>query len=124
MTNTQKTLALSVAMLAIGFGGHWALADDAVKVAPNHYKVEFENDKVRILRITYAPGEESAMHEHKDGVVVNLANYTVQFKMADGTSPAAQATKAGTFEWSPAQMHAAKNVGDTRAEALFIELKN
>jgi beta-alanine degradation protein BauB len=123
MTNTKKTLALSAALLAIGLGARWALADDATKVAPTHYKVEFENDKVRVLRITYAPGEESALHDHKDGVVVNLSGYTVQFKMADGTSPAAQAAKPGSFEWSPAQTHAAKNVGNTRAEALFIELK-
>jgi predicted metal-dependent enzyme (double-stranded beta helix superfamily) len=124
MNNTHMTLALSAALLAIGLGARWALADDATKVAPTHYKVEFENDKVRVLRITYAPGEESAMHEHKDGVVVNLSNFTVQFKMADGTSPAAQPAKPGEFQWSPAQMHSAKNVGNARAEALFIELKH
>jgi hypothetical protein len=27
-------------------------------------------------------------------------------------------------KWSPADTHAAKNVGNTRAEALYIELKN
>ena len=41
----------------------------------------------------------------------------------DGTSPAAEPGKLGAFEWSPAQSHSAKNVGNTRAEALFIELK-
>ena len=32
-----------------------ALAQDAAKVDPDHYNVEFENDQVRIIRITYAP---------------------------------------------------------------------
>lgn len=30
---------------------------DPVKVYPKHYKVEFENDKVRVLRISYAARE-------------------------------------------------------------------
>lgn len=119
---TSLTFALPSAVLFLGCSS--AVADDAVAVAPNHYKVEFENDKVRVIRITYAPGEESAMHEHKDAVVVNLGTYSVQFTAADGTSPPPEQAAAGTFQWSPAQMHASKNVGNTRAEALLIELKN
>jgi quercetin dioxygenase-like cupin family protein len=37
---------------------------DAVKADPKHYKVEFENEKVRVLRITYGPNERSEMHTH------------------------------------------------------------
>ena len=33
MNNIHKTFALSAAMLALGFGTHWALADDAAKAA-------------------------------------------------------------------------------------------
>jgi len=32
---------------------------DPVKVDPKHYKVEMENDRVRVLRITYGPQEKS-----------------------------------------------------------------
>jgi hypothetical protein len=124
ISKTTKVLALSSSLLLIGVGVRSALAEDAVVVAPNHYKVEFENDKVRIIRITYAPCEESAMHDHKNGVVVNLANYSVQFTAADGTKLPVETSTAGTFQWAPADMHAAKNVGTARAEALYIELKN
>nr|NIR51506.1 hypothetical protein [candidate division KSB1 bacterium]NIS26908.1 hypothetical protein [candidate division KSB1 bacterium]NIT73741.1 hypothetical protein [candidate division KSB1 bacterium]NIU27639.1 hypothetical protein [candidate division KSB1 bacterium]NIU94275.1 hypothetical protein [candidate division KSB1 bacterium] len=41
-------------------------AQDATKVDPKHYKVEFENDQVRVLRISYGPGEKSVMHEHPE----------------------------------------------------------
>jgi hypothetical protein len=34
---------------------------DPVKVDSKHYSVEFENDKVRVLRIKYGPGEKSVM---------------------------------------------------------------
>jgi len=39
-----------------------ASAQDAAKVDPKHYKVEFENSQVRILRIHYGPHEKSVMH--------------------------------------------------------------
>lgn len=125
MTKIQvKLIGVSSFAALIGAGAHWALADDAVAVAPNHYKVEFENDKVRIIRITYAPGEEAALHDHKNGVIVNLANYSVQFTEANGTKRPVESSTAGTFQWAPADSHAAKNVGNSRAEALYIELKN
>jgi predicted metal-dependent enzyme (double-stranded beta helix superfamily) len=119
-----KVVALSSTLLLIGAGAYRALAEDAVTVAPNHYKVEFENEKVRVIRITYAPGEESSTHDHKNGVVVNLGDYSVQFTEADGTTRPVETSAAGTFQWSPADTHAAKNVGNTRAEALYIELKD
>ena len=43
---------------------------DPVKVDPKHYKVEFENESVRVLRISYAPGEKSVMHYHPNAVAV------------------------------------------------------
>jgi hypothetical protein len=35
---------------------------DAVKADPKHYKVEFENEKVRVLRITYGPNQVRNAH--------------------------------------------------------------
>lgn len=99
-------------------------AEDATVVAPNNYKVEFENDEVRVVRITYAPGEESGMHEHPAGIVVNLATGNIQFTLPDGTSPPTEPAEAGSSFWSPAGMHAAKNVGNEPFEALLIEVKN
>lgn len=125
MTRIQvQLIAVSCFAVLIGAGTHWALAEDASAVAPNRYRVEFENDKVRVLRITYAPGEDAPLHDHKNGVVVNLANYSVQFTEANGKQRPVETSTAGTFQWAPADSHAAKNVGSTRAEALYIELKN
>jgi len=49
-----------------------AWTQDPVKVDSKHYKVEFENDHVRALRITCGPGEKSVMHDHRDGTPVFL----------------------------------------------------
>ena len=37
---------------------------DPVTVDPQHYKVEFENEFVRVLRVHFGPGEKGATHEH------------------------------------------------------------
>jgi len=48
--------------------------DDPITVDPKHYNVEFENDQVRIVRITYGPGEKSVMHGHPSSVLVFLTD--------------------------------------------------
>jgi quercetin dioxygenase-like cupin family protein len=111
-------------MLFLGLTVPTVFAQDATIASPEHYKVEFENDQVRIVRITYAPGEESPMHEHGDAVVVYLTDLLVQFTLADGTTPAPATAAAGAVAWMPAEKHAAKNLSDHAIEALMIEIKN
>ena len=41
--------------VVIAFGSSAALAQDAAKVDPKHYKVLIDNAQVRVLRIHYGP---------------------------------------------------------------------
>ncbi len=52
-------VALSLCLL-IGM----ALAQDPLKTLPNAYKLEFENEYVRVVRVHYAPHEKLPAHEH------------------------------------------------------------
>ena len=63
-----------------------AKAQDPVKVDSKHYKVEFENDQVRVLRIHYGPHEKSVMHAHPNAVAVFLADQRAKFTLPDGKS--------------------------------------
>ena len=99
-----------------------ALAQDPVKVDPKHYKVEFENDQVRVLRVTYGPGEKSVMHEHPDALAVFLTDGKAKFNLPDGTSQDAP-VKAGTTQWTPAGKHLPENVGTKAFELLVVEMK-
>jgi len=45
-------------------------ADDPAITDPRHYKVEFEDDRVRVVGIKYGPGEKSVMHSHPESVAV------------------------------------------------------
>ena len=52
----MKYIAALLAVLALALVTTSASAQDPVKVDPKHYKVEFENDQVRVLRIHYGVG--------------------------------------------------------------------
>lgn len=43
----------------------WDPAFDAVKAAPKHHKVLFENDNIRVLEVTLEPNDEEPIHHHR-----------------------------------------------------------
>ena len=59
----QLLAIITVLFTAILLSGN-GYAQDAAEVDPEHYKVEFENDQVRVLRITYGPGDKSVQGGH------------------------------------------------------------
>ncbi len=95
---------------------------DPVKVDPKHYKVELENDRVRVLRISYGPGEKSVMHGHPAIVAINLTDAHFKFTYPDGKTEDIQA-KAGEVLSFPAFEHLPENLGDKPYEAIAVELK-
>jgi quercetin dioxygenase-like cupin family protein len=115
----RRVLVVCVVMLVAGF---MAVAQDPVKVDAKHYKVEFENAKVRVLRIAYGPGEKSSMHDHPDAVAVFLTEQNVKFTTPDGKS-AVEKGKPGQILWSPGGKHLPENVSNKAMELILVELK-
>lgn len=101
-----------------------ALERDAVKVDPKHYKVEFESERFRVVRIHYGPGEKSPMHQHHPGVAVMLTDCDAKFTFPDGRSEEVH-MKAGEFMASDeAQEHQPESIATKPFDALLIELKD
>src|SRR5687767_15101725 len=71
-TLMKASKPLSMVSLAVLCAGT-AWAQDPVKVDPTHYKVVLENSSVRLLKIDYAPGSKSTMHQHPDSIVIPFA---------------------------------------------------
>jgi quercetin dioxygenase-like cupin family protein len=90
---------------------------------PKRYKVELENDQVRVLRIHYEAGAKSVMHSHPASVAVFLTDGKVKFTTPDGKSQAASA-KAGDAQWEPAGPHLPENVGAKPFDLILVELKS
>src|SRR6266542_6919156 len=106
----MKYITTLLAVLAFALVTTPALAQDPVKVDPKHYKVEFENDQVRVLRIHYGVGEKSVMHSHPDSVAVFLVDQTAKFTYPEGMSEK-EAVKARQTRWGNATTHLPEKVG-------------
>ena len=83
---------------------------DPTKIDSKHYKVEFENEYVRVLRIHFGPHEKSPNHEHSLNRVVLYLNDQANAK-ADDVRVAGAAT------------HTEENATDRPADRIAVELK-
>ena len=113
--------ASSIVLLVLVWSGA-ALAQDAVKVDPAHYKVVFENASVRVLKIGYAPGDKSTMHQHPDAIVIPLSPSKVRFGLPDGKTQDSELANE-VPQYMPAGTHSPTNVGTGAVDALLIEFK-
>jgi quercetin dioxygenase-like cupin family protein len=95
---------------------------DPVKVDPKHYKVELENEKVRVLRINYGAHETSVMHSHPDSVAIFLSDSHCRFTFPDGKTEE-QHLRAGETVHTPAGSHLPENLGDKPFDVVLVELK-
>jgi len=83
---------------------------DPATVDPQHYKVEFENEQVRVLRIHYGAHEKGELHEHILNRVVVYLN----------DQPGA---KADDVRMAGAAKHAEENASGQPADRIAVELK-
>ncbi len=100
-----------------------ANADDPVKVDSKHYKVEFENERIRVIRISYAPGERSVMHSHPESVGVFLTDADAKFTYPDGRTEDITA-KAGQVLHMDAFTHLPESTSNKPFELIQVELKD
>jgi len=94
---------------------------DASKVAGNLYKVTKDTMGIRILHAVYKPGQSSAMHSHPDLVLYVISGGTTEFTGKDGKKDKRE-LKTGMAMVVPADTHSVKNVGNTTAKVLLVEV--
>ncbi len=111
-------LALFVLTLAVPS----VLAQDPTKVDAKHYKVEFENSRVRIVRAHYGPREKSVMHRHPDAIAIFQTDGKVKFTFPGGKTEERE-MKAGQALFTPAVRHLPENLTDNNMEVILVELK-
>ena len=88
-----------------------SFAQAPVAVDSSHYRVEFEDEHVRVLRVRLEPGREVMAHDHPDAVLVY---FTADLQ---GRMPPVEA------EWQAASVHEPENAARTWFEAVLVELK-
>jgi len=120
LNRPKQSILLILTFLIISAGS--AFCQDPTKVDSKHYKVVFENDQVRVIRITYGPGEKSVMHYHPDALAILMTDNKVKMTFKNGKS-IQEMGKKGEISWTPAGYHLPENTGKEFMEVLLVEMK-
>ncbi len=99
-----------------------AASEDSIKADATHYKVEFQNDRVRVLRVHYGPKERSVMHAHPANVTIFLTDVDARFVFPNGTAVPA-GFKAGQVEWANKGSHRTENISAKPLDVIMVELR-
>jgi len=97
-------------------------AGDPLKVTSGMYKLLYENDRIRVMEVTFNPGQKIAPHSHPDHFVTVLNPGTIAIYKPDGSSSVNKLTTEQII-WIPAETHWAENTGKTKIRLLVTELK-
>jgi quercetin dioxygenase-like cupin family protein len=95
---------------------------DPVKLDPKYHTVDFENERVRVLRTVLEPHIKSPMHEHPPYVVVYVTELHTTMALSDGRL-VDNVRRKGEVAWRDAMKHSTENIGDRTAMEIQVELK-
>jgi len=105
---------------------------DAVHAAPEHHRVVFENERVRIMELRVQPGDVVPVHTHRWATV----NYVVRmsdFLSLDADGNIKLDTRTGQFGGREGEafylppfppLHSVENVGDCELHGITVEFKD
>lgn len=109
----------------------WPENLDAMKAAPEHHKVLFENEHVRVIETLIPPGETTKVHTHCWSGALLIRSWTDFIRYdADGrelfdSRSVDPRPIDGTITWSPPLgPHYVTNIGSENLHVIATELKD
>ena len=119
MKSSSRVAAVGLALLLSG--PVWAASP--LEVDPKHHKLEFENDKVRVIRTDWGPKEVSPdMFDVGDSIVVRITPAHFRVRFADGRV-VDRPGNLGAVVPGPAGRFSVENLLDQRVNSIVVELK-
>jgi hypothetical protein len=108
----------------------WPDELDALIAAPQHHKLLFENENVRVLDACIPPGDTTELHTHKWPSTLYILSWSDFIRydkdgtiLLDSRNLAAPLVQ-GTALWSgPLMPHVLKNIGLADLHVISVELK-
>lgn len=120
----KRGMLLSASVLAIvPAAGAPARAQDPIEVGKGVYTLVFENERVRVSDVKFAPGAKVPAHAHPEYVLYVLAGGTLAISRPEAETTEFTGTP-GQVVYMPAETHWAENVGTTEFHAIVVELKD
>ena len=114
----------------------WDPIMDAVVAAPDHHKVLFENDKLRVLEVTLKPMDEEPLHHHRwpsvfvlDEVHDGIRDYSPEGKELPPSRDIMRAIESWDGDSSlvvhmaPQPLGRVLNKGETLVHGIRVEIK-
>ncbi len=108
----------------------WPEELDALRAAPDHHTLLFENDRVRVLDTNIAPGDTVPLHTHRWPGALYLLSFS-DFVRRDSAglvlvdSRGLPRPTGQVALWTEAlPPHTLENVGDTDLHVISVEVKN
>jgi quercetin dioxygenase-like cupin family protein len=97
------------------------LCQDLVAVAPLSVKIEYEDARIRVVRLQLAPHASLPMHDRPARVVISLTANDVRATRPDGTTSRVRSA-AGSTAWSEPARRSVANL-DLPLDNVVVELK-
>ena len=91
-------------------------------VAPNNYKLLFENEHVRVVEMSLKAGQKDNEHSHPDETLYFIKGGKAKIHVPGGGGAEADIPD-GHVMWHEAWTHTVENVGTTDILAVIVEPK-
>jgi hypothetical protein len=91
-------------------------------MATGQEKIEFENDRVRVIRVKCGGREKHPVRTRKDRVLIWLTE-AHQLRTEPNGKKEEIRRKPGEVAWRSASQHQIENVEETGTEVIIVELK-
>src|SRR4051812_26280933 len=89
---------------------------------PRHFKVEYEDERVRVTRVTLAPGESTGVVEFNERINVSATDGKIKVAF-NGKDLGVFDVKAGTVRHEPAASFSIENAGTREFQTVITEFK-
>ena len=103
---------------------------DALVAAPNHHKLLFENERVRVLSTSIPAGDRTPVHTHQWPSVLYILSWSDFIRYDDKGNVLLDSRTVESLKnppsilWSsPLPPHSLENIGETELKVIAVELK-
>ena len=93
------------------------------EVSPDVYQVILENDDVKVLNVTFAPGQGDNIHEHGVITYYGIKGGKLQNTLADGSVKEMEVPDGFVGHGNNIVKHQMENVGDDTVKVIIVEHK-
>ena len=108
----------------------WPEELDALIAAPQHHKLLFENETVRVIDARIPPGEITNVHTHKWPASLYIISWSEFIRydkdgniLLDSRNLSKQPSPATALWSEPLIPHALKNTGNNSLHVISVEIK-